>query len=209
MSTLGDELRTIMAAMGPRLRLVEPEPEQPKGPIDIHGVPSTYEWARTADGLAKLVGWPAVEKLRQIARQRPRMACLWGSRSGTGKTASAVLLARGLAPDGCGYFLRATELAASMAETGYGSVPDTVHRARGTRVLVLDDLGIEAAHESVRAAMCDLVWRRADSERPGRVTVVTTSLSPDELTRRYGDGMTRRLHQLASLELAGERNRNP
>jgi DNA replication protein DnaC len=130
------------------------------------------------------------------------MACIHGRRSGTGKTASAILLARGLAPDGIGYFVRVSELVSSLSETGWGHTSEQIQRARGARVLVLDDLGIEQASEASRAAVCDLVWRRADSDRAGRATIVTTSLSPDELTRRYGDGMTRRLHQLASVEIA-------
>lgn len=203
MSTIGDELTVLLAAMGGRLRFAEPaaEPVPPK-PRDLYGVPATYRWLDGASSLAGLVGWPNVEKLRLIARQRPRMACIHGRRSGTGKTASAILLARGLAPDGIGYFVRVSELVSSLSETGWGQTSEQIQRARGARVLVLDDLGIEQASEASRAAVCDLVWRRADSDRAGRVTIVTTSLTPDELTRRYGDGMARRLHQLASVEIA-------
>lgn len=198
---LGDELLHIMTALGQRVRLEEPKPAPPEPPRDLYGAPRSYEWARTAAGIEPCIGPVALQRLREMGRDKPRVVVIWGNRSGIGKTAAALLLARGLAPDGIGYFVRATEIVASMQEAGYGSTPDQVHRARGTRVLVLDDLGIEAATEANRAAMCDLVWRRADSERPGRTTIVTTSLGPDELTRRYGDGMTRRLHAQASVEI--------
>jgi hypothetical protein len=205
---IGDELLQIMAALGQRVRLEPPQPAPPEPPRDLYGAPRSYEWARTAEGIAPCIGWPAIEELRGYSRSKPRVVVIWGNRSGIGKTAAALLLARGLAPDGIGYFVRCTEIVASLQEAGYGSTPDQLHRARGTRVLVLDDLGIEAATEANRAAMCDLVWRRADSERPGRCTIVTTSLGPDELTRRYGDGMTRRLHAQAALHLGSVTPRN-
>ena len=189
----------MLSAMGQRLRLEERPAEPTRRPRDLTGAPGSYGWLHEPGALSKLVGWPTADKLRLVASQRPRMACLWGKRSGVGKTASAVALARVLSPDGIGLFVRSTELVASIQEAGWGSVPELVHRARTTGLLVLDDLGIEQASEPARAALCDLVWRRAD--RPRGTTIVTTSLSPDETTRRYGDGMTRRLHEAASVEI--------
>lgn len=199
MSSLGDELTVMLTAIGQRLRLEERAEEPTRRPRDLTGSPGSYGWLHEAGALSRLVGWPTADKLRLIASQRPRMACLWGKRSGIGKTASAVALARVISPDGIGLFVRSTELVASIQEAGWGSVPELVHRARTTGLLVLDDLGIEQASEPARAALCDLVWRRADRARG--TTIVTTSLSPDEVTRRYGDGMTRRLHELASVEI--------
>jgi DNA replication protein DnaC len=90
-----------------------------------------------------------------------------------------------------------------MRYAGYGHTSDAMHRARSTGLLVLDDLGIEAVTEQNREWLCELVWSRADSERRGRITVVTTSLGPDAISARYGDGMSRRLFQLASIHLGG------
>lgn len=168
---------------------------------DLPGVPSTYGWARRGADLEPLLGADAVARLRSAVLARPRVLTIWGERSGVGKTASAVAASRALSPEGRGFFVRAAALVESMREAGYGQTSDAMHRARSTGLLVLDDLGIEAASEQNREWLCELVWSRADSEKRGRVTVVTTSLGPDAISARYGDGMSRRLFQLASIHL--------
>jgi hypothetical protein len=137
MSSLGDELTVMLTAIGQRLRLEERPAEPARRPRDLTGAPGSYGWLYEPGALSRLVGWTTADKLRLIASQRPRMACLWGRRSGVGKTASAVAIARVLSPDGVGLFVRSTELVASIQEAGWGSVPELVHRARTTGLLGL------------------------------------------------------------------------
>lgn len=200
------EIEQLVARARRHWREPEPDPSQRREDAprrDLHGTPATYGWVTGGSALEGLLGADAVARLRAAVRERPRVLTIWGERSGVGKTASAVAASRALSPDGRGQFVRASALVESMREMPYGQTSDVMARARSTVLLVLDDLGIEAQSEQAREWLCELVWRRADHERPGRVTIVTTSLSPDQVSARYGDGMSRRLFQAASIHLVG------
>lgn len=200
------EIEQLIARAQRHWREPDPDPSQRREDAprrDLHGTPATYGWATGGSALEGLLGADAVARLRAAVRERPRMLTIWGERSGVGKTASAVAASRALSPDGRGQFVRASALVESMREMPYGQTSEAMSRARSTVLLVLDDLGIEAQSEQAREWLCELVWRRADHERPGRVTIVTTSLSPDQVSQRYGDGMSRRLFQAASIHLTG------
>lgn len=107
---------------------------------------------------------------------------------GCGKTTAA---AWGVAWHG-GRFVKAIEL---LRAGLYPSDPGFWPRLQGAKLLAVDDLGTEPldAKGFGLAAISDLMDQRYDGARK---TIVTTNLTPDELRRRFGERMWRRLAEV-------------
>jgi hypothetical protein len=73
----------------------------------------------------------------------------------------------------------------------FGSVPpwdNSIAALRRAAILVLDDLGLEPT--AATALVADVLIERCDMHRQ---TLVTTSLDPEAVGHRYGEGVLRRL----------------
>jgi hypothetical protein len=86
---------------------------------------------------------------------------------------------------------------------GHGE-PAEVERALLTGLLVLDDLGSE--RNSTTNAVPDVIFERAYSGLP---TWVTTWMTPEQVTLRYGDGVARRLYEADRVVVIGCGNAAP
>jgi DNA replication protein DnaC len=67
---------------------------------------------------------------------------------------------------------------------------DARERARGSYLLVMDDLGREDETKTARAVLCSVISRRYDAKL---ATVITTELSMTDVRKRYGRYLTDRL----------------
>jgi DNA replication protein DnaC len=118
--------------------------------------------------------------------------------SGSGKTSLACALLRAWDaryPRRRGVFMPAWKLGVARAQHGLGQgEPPEVERALTTRLLVLDDLGSE--RNTATNAVPDVIFARALDGLP---TWVTTWMTAEAVTQRYGDGIARRLYEAGRL----------
>jgi hypothetical protein len=205
---IGEFVATIASrATGKPVPLPEGLPRRPEPPAEfvkrtqredsrfatLAAIPEEFRGARLAsDELAKLCfDRTAIERVRKAA---PTLLAFFAGASRAGKTtlATALYVHRVTASSWpSGQWVRAQRLMIEATrEVPRGSVPRGLEMARNTGVLLLDDLGKEAATDEARALIEDLVMERHDAHRP---TIVTTGLTKDELQRRYGAGMVERL----------------
>lgn len=113
--------------------------------------------------------------------------------SGAGKTtlACAALPTYVRERGGSPMFVAARELAQARALHSLGDgEPALVERAMRADVLILDDLGIE--EHATRSAVPDVIDERYDRQL---VTWVTTGLTVEAITQRYGAGRARRIFE--------------
>lgn len=106
-----------------------------------------------------------------------------------GKTSAAIaLLKRALLAGYSGLFLEADRLQGLAIEKRSFYLEMTwMQRAELVDVLVLDDLGMEHTHEFGRALVEGLLRTRHNKRR---ATFVTTNLSRETITDRYGKGVS-------------------
>lgn len=110
--------------------------------------------------------------------------------SGSGKTSLvvAMLRARVELERKVGVFMLATDLATARSRQPLGSESSEIAAARNAKLLVLDDLGTDA--QVAASAVTEVVFHRHAHLRP---TWITTWLSNEQMTARYGEGFARRL----------------
>jgi len=84
------------------------------------------------------------------------------------------------------FFVTGHELVGARRDWRIGSVAPIVLEAKQTGLLIIDELGYEAASD-VPFEVVDHRYRQQ------RVTIVTTGRKPNEFRERYGDAMYRRL----------------
>lgn len=190
---LGDVVRlAAQRSMAlPRSEMPAPASE---GPRHLAPIPREHAWARW--GVAELAqrtdrgAWPA---LRRALEGGPKTVLLTGH-AGAGKTTLATAAYRQLLEAGghrTGLWLPVARLvAAATRESRLGEEPRVLGQARRCSVLLLDDLGAEPRGDLSRATVDDVVSGR---HREQRWTIVTSGLSAEQLTERYGAGVTRRL----------------
>lgn len=90
-------------------------------------------------------------------------------------------------------WLATVDLAEAAETMRLGAPPPALLQAAvDAPLLILDDLGAEDRTEPVAAKLRRLLWRRHDGDG-ARATVVTSGLSADQISSRYGDAMARRL----------------
>lgn len=167
----------------------------------ITTIPQRYAWAvfdspllagrvRPASAIAKA----------QAAATAPSVVIL-GS-AGTGKTSLACALLRLTAETSAtrGRFVSAFALAKARQEhpLGNGEAP-VIDRALKAKLLLLDELGAEFAHNT---AVQEVIHERHADELP---TIYTSGFDSDELAKRYGDGIARRIFEGATVIRLGER----
>jgi DNA replication protein DnaC len=115
---------------------------------------------------------------------------LFSGLTGRGKTTLAVAaLGEALACGLSGAFVTATGLIERLDEPHNEHRTGYVHRILGVRLLVLDDLGAEAASDRNRAR---IDWLATERHNSGRALIVTTNLSPRDLAARYSDRVASR-----------------
>jgi chloramphenicol 3-O-phosphotransferase len=175
------------------------------------GIPEEMWWARLDRGRALRARVPdaAVRALLPVLAELVQVAAgervpmrgtpvvLLAGPAGAGKTSLACALARGAmaspALAGLGRpvvrFLAALEVEQLIRGARWGEEPAAIEQARARPFVVLDDVGQEASEQASTALRAIVAERHAR----GRATVVTTGLSREELSRRYGGGTLRRL----------------
>lgn len=114
--------------------------------------------------------------------------------SGSGKTSLACALLRtweARHPRRRAVFVPAWRLGVARAQhgLGQGEAPE-VEQAFTAGLCVIDDLGSE--RNTAMNAVPDVIFARALEGRP---TWITTWMTPDAVTQRYGDGVARRLFE--------------
>jgi hypothetical protein len=82
----------------------------------------------------------------------------------------------------------AVAIAVARKESKLGAVPELLDRAQRASLLVIDDLGQEAAAD--KQALVELISFREAHERP---TVITFGFAPSKIETTYGDHVMRRL----------------
>lgn len=144
----------------------------------------------------------------------PRSLLICGS-TGLGKTTLAATLMRAmmvLAYRGddrswravrSAWFHVASDLARAIERTAPWEECKTAELAIGASWLCIDDLGTERGDRAIDE-ICRIISHRYNEELP---TVITTAMTFDEMTRRYGEGIVRRLIEVPEsvIELGGSR----
>jgi len=130
--------------------------------------------------------------LREWTGDDGEMAFIFGG-PGTGKTHMAVatalrwINARGW---GCKFVVVSDWL--QDIKTGFNdqTAANALHRAREAKLLIFDDLGAEMATDWVRDTVYSVINHRYNEMKP---TLVTSNLTPDEISSKYHDRLASRL----------------
>lgn len=179
----------------------------------LESLPEKYDWALDSQELRALTGVAAIQEVRlALSATRVPRVVLAGD-AGSGKTGLAVATLRALIeaarkPDAkswlvgraCGCrFVSAYGLskARSQHPLGRGEAP-LIQAALEATTLILDDLGSEK--DGHASAVTEVLYER---HAEGRVTWVTTWLTPDKATERYGAGISRRIFEGARIIRVG------
>lgn len=171
-------------------------------------MPERFAWARSLDvpELSERVDPAAVLQARALNLNRLDRVTLLGP-AGAGKSSLAVVLANAWTRANArpSVFVRAANLGVARQHHGLGAgEASLVRQAMGAELALLDDLGVEP--EAGSPVVAHLLHRRYDSERP---TIATTGLTVEQLAKRYGAGVARRLVETAGgaivIKLNGRR----
>ena len=155
--------------------------------------PSRYAWATPmAPELGSRVGHPSPNVW--AAAPPTTASVVIAGPSSSGKTSLAAAALRGLVmarklpiSEACFVSSYRLSVARSQSKLGAGE-PEDVLRAMRCGHLVIDDLGQE--RENPSSAIADVIFERHDREL---TTWVTTGFTREEVMRRYGAGVARRL----------------
>lgn len=178
---------------GNRLCFACQSDENRMGPIVSH-IPRAYLWATfDAPLLAERVAM--LERHRAKLMELPPRAVLVGP-AGSGKSSVLAAMVRlGASRGRWPRFAHAFELARARAVHRLGDgEPEQVTRCMNADILALDDLGNERKTEL--SAVEDVVFERHAEDLP---LWVTTPFGPDELAKRYGDGLARRVYERSAV----------
>jgi DNA replication protein DnaC len=186
-----------------RLDLLEQE-RQRKAKLTRDAVPPRFSWAHLdAPELAKRVkGWATIIDKARAALDAQSIVLLGDA--GAGKTSLGCALLRAIADRRrkVGMFVTTFELAEARRQTRLGvGEAEAIRGAQRASILLIDEL---AAERSLADTAVDEVIRvRHDEERP---TIFTSGFSRDEIGKRYGAGVERRVFEGAVvLRLGGVR----
>ena len=158
-------------------------------------IPPSFQWAELGTRLlAERV--PSAQAREASARsiQEPRI--VWTGQSGSGKTSLAAALFRACAKRLVEMGVRAEfepawRLAGARARHPLGEgEPDIVQAAFRSELLVLDDLGTDKAVPS--SPLEEIVFERHWN---ALATWVTTWMTTEQVSNRYGEGFARRIFQ--------------
>lgn len=164
-------------------------------------VPPEFAWASFASphlplrcsGGSRVIG-------RALEAVGSRRVVLVGG-SGVGKTSLAVAMMRLWVEKRAqaAHFTLSTELASARTRAPFGRESSEVTDANAAPLLVLDDLGADA--DVPRSAVAEVIFKRHAEQRP---LWITTWLTPEKMSVRYGDGITRRIFEGARVIECGE-----
>lgn len=160
------------------------------------------EWPTDAGSEKRLASMHA--KFRALANYDVSHGAVLLGPTGCGKTTTQVhiacrLIQRGL-EQGRGWprmrFIKATDLALARRKTPLGEdEAPLVRDAMNAQLLFLDDLGQE--HSGTDTAIWETLDHRYDKGRP---TIVTSGLTTEQFTERYGEAFTRRILTTRGVE---------
>lgn len=170
----------------------------------IGSIPGAFRWA--------MFGVPALEqRTTDRARAQGQAAVECGrvvliGPAGCGKTSLAAAMMRQYlqnAPNYSAHFSRAWRLGLARARHSLGDgEPPEVQAALRADLSVLDDLGSE--RQNATNAVPDVIFER---HAEGKPLWVTTAMSQDEMSSRYGDGIARRVWEGARIIDCGNSDR--
>lgn len=167
----------------------------------IATIPQRYAWAAFDEPLLSSRVRPASAIAKAQAAVSAPSVVILGS-AGTGKTSLACALLRATAESRStrGRFASAFALAKARQEhpLGNGEAP-AIEKALSAKLLLLDELGAEFSRNT---AVQEVIHERHAEELP---TIYTSGFDADELAKRYGDGIARRIFEGATVIRLGER----
>jgi DNA replication protein DnaC len=177
------------------------EPARSVEPAVNPTLPPSFRWATLdAPELRQRVGRERAIAEGEAALSSPGLLLV--GPSGSGKTSLACALLRAWearSPRRRGVFAPAWRLGVARAQHGLGQgEPHEVDRAMDAALLVLDDVGSE--RNTATNAVPDVIFARAFAGLP---TWVTTWMTPEAVTQRYGDGVARRLYEAGRVVVIG------
>jgi DNA replication protein DnaC len=173
-------------------------------------MPERLSWAPDLSDpdLVELVGGDVLAQARASDLKRLDRVTLLGP-AGSGKSTLAVTLAKAWTSANArpSVFVAAVDLGVARQQHGLGEGEAAlVRRAMAAELAVLDDLGVEL--DAGAPVVAHVLHHRYDRERP---TIATTGLTVEQLAKRYGAGVARRLVETAGgavvLKLSGQRDR--
>ena len=126
--------------------------------------------------------------------------------TGLGKThLSLAIAARVIEKDFCVVYNSVPELLRTIDNEQFGrSTGDTLSVISECDLLILDDLGAENTNERTSSLLYEIINSRICRSLP---IIVSTNLSPVELTNKYNDRILSRLFSMVTLAFKGDDNR--
>lgn len=164
-------------------------------------IPPAYDWATedSPDLVARVkTTEPLPALIRQVVSARN---VVFSGPAGAGKTSLAVACLRHKLEFG-GRFVSAPRvgIAAIQHKAGQGDAP-LVEAACDAPMILLDDVGSEV--QTATNAVPQVLYRRHEDDLQ---TWITTGLSFDELQKRYGDGIARRIAEHSLIVRLGRQD---
>lgn len=159
-------------------------------------VPASFAWAElSSELLPKRIGGASTLKKVQAAHSALRdgtaTSATFVGQAGSGKTSAACAILRDWILSGkSGRFVDSFELSRAYRNASLGSEPPLITACCETKLLVVDDIGIEPP--SGREAIIEVVHRRHSAGSP---TIFTTGFNQAALQGFYGAGIARRLFE--------------
>jgi DNA replication protein DnaC len=162
-------------------------------------VPKEFAWARLDAPLSVVPAEIREEWASLVTRAHPLVGAtrvvLLGE-SGAGKTSLAVAMARAWTEHHRepASIVLATDLESALLRARSGAEGDEVANAKRAHLLVLDDVGTDR-DVSCNAVTQVILHRHAES----KPTWITTWMTQEQVSARYGDGMARRIFERARI----------
>lgn len=177
--------------------------------IRIYRIPKLYQNASLENATLIPSAIVKIGKEWVYLKQRPSLF-LYGT-TGCGKTYFLISLLRGILESYKNPFPviyeKSTCMDRTLLDATRGDILDSCGYSRTeeslldlyseTQILFLDDLGSESQSERVRRQYGVIVDNRMSNDLP---TVYTSNLSPDEITRVYGDRTASRLELATRIQ---------
>lgn len=194
------DLATILESITARIGTQPTEPAaalEALGPDPIEAarvaalerqIPKAFRWARSAaPELAVLLGQPVANLVARML-SAPRVVIVGPSSAGKTSLACAALRACLEARDRDVGFISAFRLSTARMRAPLGHEAPDVVRALEVRRLFLDELGGELGTPT--SAVAEVIY---DRHLEGMWSCITTPFEHEEIHRRYGEGIARRV----------------
>ena len=132
----------------------------------------------------------------ELINSSPKMVLITGATPGTGKTGLAVSMLMGFArriPQSTKFkpfYLIMSEIKRAIERDTDSTVEETIKKYSDIGMLCIDDIGAEQTTEYQIGILYQILNNRIEN---GKITIVTTNLSGEELARRFGARIQDRL----------------